>query len=231
MDKTKIQAIKIQTTGVLTPEYNLLFSNAVIGLGGNLKLTNVANGLFINFDVGGLTGTIGTLGGFPTPPEIAKYGFELSEQFNITTMTALRDLSTELPIQTIDSLVLLKNSEYQNNLKIIVNENFPTQNGIENFFNDKVFALTAQTDGLVYFCPPVSAYLIFDIANNKIICLHSGSEYSSSFFEDNYIISTDLTKLNILGAGMTSKLIFSVPVPQQTEKVNTGRQATIIRKR
>lgn len=226
MDKAKIQAIRIQSTGILPPEYNSVFSNAQIQLDGSLTLRNVGNGLYLNISQNGLSGTLGTSGSFPAPT-IAKYGFTLTEPFNMLSMSVLRDLTTEEIIQSVDCLVLLKNSEYQNNIKVKVNENFPTQNGIENYFHDKTFAITVQSDDLIYYCPSTSAYIKFDVLNNKIKCIFSGSNFSDSTFEENYIISTDLTKLNILGASMTSKLIFSIP----TSKVNPGRQATVIRKK
>ncbi|MBP7654742.1 hypothetical protein KA977_15080 [Candidatus Dependentiae bacterium] len=229
MDKTKIQAIRIQSTGILPPEYNSVFSGAAVQLDGSLKLKNVAYGLYVSIGQDGLNGTMGLDGGFPDPV-VAKYGFTLTEPFNMLSMSVLRDLTTEETIQTVDCLVLLKNSEYVNNIIVKVNENFPTQNGIENFFHDKTFALTAQSDNLIYFCPSTNAYLKFDVAVNKIMCLYSGSNYSDVTFEDNYVISTDLTKLNQLGSGMTSKLIFEeVPIPKKMKR--TGSVATVIRRK
>ena len=230
MDKAKIQAIRIQSTGILPPEYNSVFSGAEVQLDGSLKLKNVAYGLFVSIGQDGLNGTMGLDGGFPSPV-VAKYGFTLTEPFNMLSMSVLRDLTTEETIQTVDCLVLLKNSEYVNKLKIIVNESFPTQNGIENYFNDKEFVIASQANDLIYFCIETNAYLKFDVLNNKIMCLYQGSNYSDSTFEDNYIISTDLTKLNVLGASMTNKLIFSIPTPPITSKVNSGRQSTVIRKK
>ena len=229
MDKTKIQAIRIQSTGILPDGYNSVFSQAAVQLDGSLKLRNIAYGLFISIGQDGLTGTMGLAGSFPNPV-IAKYGFTLTEPFNMLSMSVLRDLTTEEVIQSVDCLVLLKNSEYKNNIIVKVNENFPTQNGIENYFHDKAFAITVQSDDLIYYCPSTSAYVKFDLVNNKIMCLYSGSNYSDTTFEDNYVISTDLTKLNVLGNNMTSKLIFEeVPIPEKIKR--KGSVATVIRRK
>lgn len=229
MDKTKIQALKIQTTEVLTADYNCVFSNAQIQLDESLKLTNIANGLYLQINQGGVTGTIGTLGSFPAP-SIAKYGFELTEPFNFLSMIALRDLVTELPLQTIDSLLLLKNSEYINKLKIIVNMPFPTFNGMETYFNNKEFEITTQTDDLIYFCQDANSYIKFDLLNEIIQFIYSGSSYSDIQLDVNYLITTNLTELNNLGAfGTPNKVIFENI--QVVSVVNKGRNSTVIRKK
>lgn len=229
MNKTKIQALKIQTTGVLTSDYNCVFSNAQIQLDGSLKLTNIANGLYLQINQDGVSGTLGTSGSFPAP-SIAQYGFELSEPFNFLTMTALRDLATELQLQKIDSLLLLKNSEYVDNLKVVVDMPFPTYNGMENHFHNKAFAITAQTDDLIYFCPPSNSYIKFDLLNGIIQFLYNGSSDSNIQLGVNYLITTNLTELNNLGAsGDPNKVIFEYIQTRTT--VNKGRNSTVIRKK
>ena len=228
MDKTKIQALKIQTTGVLTPYFNCVFSNAQIQLDGSLKLSNVGNGLYLQINQDGINGTLGTLGSFPAP-SIAQYGFALSEPFNFLSMVALRDLATELPLQTIDSLLLLKNSEYKDNLKVVVDMPFPTINGMETYFNNKVFAITAQNDNLVYFCPDANSYIVFDLMNEIIQFVHGGSSYSDINFDVNYLIRTDLIELNNLGAySVPNKVVFDYV---NIFSVNKGRNSTVIRKK